>query len=173
MANSSGATNMPDAGDLTSDMTIERFMTVFDAAGMRRTRPRRLVAELFVTHAASGADFAIDELWQETQQHNLGLGRATIYRMVEVLVQLGILDRVIFADGTHRYRVCGTPHHHHLTCTQCHQIVELPLCLPDGQLAAIARQTGFDIEGHALEVFGRCPTCRATNGESSYKSSHK
>lgn len=142
------------------DMTVDRFLSAFEAAGMRRTRPRRLMAEIFAAHAASCSDFAIDQLWQETQQRGLDLGRATVYRMVEALVQLGVLDRVIFADGTHRYRVCGAPHHHHLTCTQCHQIVELPLCLPEGQLSAIARQTGFDIEGHALEVFGRCPNCR-------------
>jgi Fe2+ or Zn2+ uptake regulation protein len=145
-----------------ADVTNDRFLSAFEAAGMRRTRPRRLMAALLAAHAAAGTDFAIDQLWQEVQQRKLGLGRATIYRLVEALVQLGVLDRVIFADGTHRYRVCGAPHHHHLTCEQCHQIVELPLCLPDGQLAAIARQTGFDITGHALEVFGRCPDCRAT-----------
>jgi Fe2+ or Zn2+ uptake regulation protein len=148
-------------------MSLDRFLSAFESAGMRRTRPRRLMAEVFATHAGSESDFSIDQLWHEAQQRKLGLGRATLYRMVEALVQLGVLDRVIFADGTHRYRVCGRPHHHHLTCTQCRQIVELPLCLPDGQLAAIARQTGFTIEGHALEVFGTCPTCRATRSMTS------
>ena len=161
MANTGRGTDV--AGGATGrDMTAARFLAAFDAAGMRLTRPRRLMADLFVEHASNGSDFAIDELWQEAQQQNLGLGRATIYRMVEALVQLEVLDRVIFSDGTHRYRVCSMPHHHHLTCTQCHKIVELPLCLPEGQLAAVARQTGYDIEGHALEVFGRCPTCQAT-----------
>jgi Fe2+ or Zn2+ uptake regulation protein len=147
---------------VVAEETVERFLAAFESAGMRRTRPRRLMAELFADYAASRADFATDQLWQDAQQRGLDLGRATIYRMVEALVGLGVLDRVIFADGTHRYRVCGAPHHHHLTCTQCHQIVELPVCLPEGQLSAIANQTGFDIEGHALEVFGRCPNCRTS-----------
>jgi Fe2+ or Zn2+ uptake regulation protein len=146
-----------------ADTSLDRFLSAFEAAGMRRTRPRRLMAEVFAAHGTTEADFSIDQLWHEAQQRKLGLGRATLYRMVEALVQLGVLDRVIFADGTHRYRVCSRPHHHHLTCTECRQIVELPLCLPEGQLAAISRQTGFTIEGHAIEVFGICPACRATH----------
>lgn len=141
-------------------ITVERFLAAFEAAGMHRTRPRCVIAERLAAYAAAGTDFATDELWQAAQRQEPSVGRATVFRMVEALVRLGLLDRVTFADGAHRYRVCGERHHHHLTCTQCHQIVELPVCLPADQFSAIARQTGFDIEGHALEVFGRCPACR-------------
>src|SRR5256885_6040822 len=51
------------------------------------------------------------------------------------LVDMGLLDRIEFADGTHRYRVCGGTHHHHLTCTHCHRVVEIDICLPQEQLA--------------------------------------
>jgi Fur family ferric uptake transcriptional regulator len=142
-------------------MSVERFRAAFEAAGMHQTRPRRLIAERLVEYADCGVDFATDELWREVQSHEPRLGRATVYRMVEALVQLSLLDRVTFADGTHRYRVCSERHHHHLTCVQCHQVVELPVCLPASQFGDIARQTGFAIEGHALEVFGRCPDCRS------------
>jgi len=53
-------------------------------------------------------------------------------------------------------RVCGGNHHHHLTCTQCHRVVEIDVCLPVEQLTAISNQTNFDIEGHSLTIFGRC-----------------
>jgi Fur family ferric uptake transcriptional regulator len=142
-------------------VSAERFLAAFEAAGMHQTRPRRLIAERLVDYAARGVDFATDELWREAQQREPRLGRATVYRMVEALVRLGLLDRVNFADGAHRYRVCSERHHHHLTCVQCHQIVELPVCLPASQFSDIAQRTGFAIEGHALEVFGRCPVCRS------------
>jgi Fe2+ or Zn2+ uptake regulation protein len=140
--------------------TVERFLAAFEEAGMHQTRPRRLTAEGLARHAAAGTDFATDELWRELQQADPRLGRATVYRQVEALVNLGLVDRISFADGTHRYRVCGERHHHHLTCVQCHQVVETPICLPAEQLDALSRQTGFAIEGHALEVFGRCPKCQ-------------
>jgi Fur family ferric uptake transcriptional regulator len=71
-----------------------------------------------------------------------------------------VLDRVEFADGTHHYRVCGGTHHHHLTCTKCHRVVDIDACLPKEQIVAIERQTGFAIEGHSLSLFGLCRACR-------------
>ena len=146
-------------------MNAEPFLAAFEAAGMRRTRPRRLIAQQLAEYGARETDFATDELWRAVQRKEPGLGRATVFRMVEALVQLGALDRVTFADGTHSYRVCGQQHHHHLTCVACHSVIELPICLPDSQFSDIARRTGFAIEGHALEVFGRCPACQSAPAE--------
>jgi Fur family transcriptional regulator, ferric uptake regulator len=142
-------------------MLEEKIRTAFDEVSQRQTRPRRLIADRLVELAVSGENFTIDELWQEMRELDLHLGRATVYRSVEKLVTLGLLDRVDFADGTHLYRVCGeNHHHHHLTCTQCHLVVEIDVCLPVDQLHAIGRETSFDIEGHSLTLFGRCKSCR-------------
>jgi len=141
-------------------MLAEKIYAAFDEVSCRNTRPRRLIAERLIELAASGADFTIDDLWQELRQGDPHLGRATVYRSVEKLVNIGLVDRIEFADGTHHYRVCGGDHHHHLTCTQCHRIVEVNVCLPIDQLAAIENQTNFDIEGHSLTFFGRCENCR-------------
>lgn len=141
-------------------MLAEKIYAAFDEVSCRNTRPRRLIAERLIELAASGADFTIDDLWQELRQEDPHLGRATVYRSVEKLVNIGLVDRIEFADGTHHYRVCGSDHHHHLTCTQCHRIIEVKVCLPTDQLAAIENQTNFDIEGHSLTFFGRCENCR-------------
>jgi Fur family ferric uptake transcriptional regulator len=102
-------------------------------------------------------------LWQDVQARDpqAQVGRATVYRAVDLLLRAGLLDRVPLADGTHRFRVCGAMHHHHVTCTQCQRIVEVDACLPAELLSAIAASTDFAIEGHALELFGLCPQCRA------------
>ena len=138
----------------------EKIAAVFAEKSQRKTRPRHLIAERVRELAASGADFTVDDLWHDLRQHEAHLGRATVYRSVEMLVQAGLLDRVEFADGTHHYRVCGGVHHHHLTCTQCHRVVEVDLCLPIEHVAAISQQTKFTIEGHALALYGRCEQCR-------------
>ncbi len=126
----------------------------------RHTRPRRLIADRLAELAASGADFTIDDLWQEIREEEPHLGRATVYRSVEKLVTMGLLDRVEFADGSHHYRICGDGHHHHLTCTSCHRVVEVYVCLPIDQITAIGDKTNFDIQGHSLALFGRCENCR-------------
>lgn len=141
--------------------TTGRILAVFEELGLRNTRPRRLIAERLAVLAAEDGGFATDDLWHDLQREDPQIGRATVFRAVEVLTQQGILDRVTFADGTHRYRVCAAgAHHHHMTCTCCHRVIEVEACLPDETLAAIAQQADFTIEGHSVELFGRCADCR-------------
>ena len=142
------------------NILADKIRAAFDEVSQRHTRPRRLIADRLVELAASGANFTIDELWQEMRELDPHLGRATVYRSVEKLATMGLLDRIEFADGTHHYRVCGENHHHHLTCTQCHRVVEVEVCLPLEQFKAIGYKTNFDIEGHSLSLFGRCESCR-------------
>jgi Fur family transcriptional regulator, ferric uptake regulator len=142
-------------------MIAEQIYAAFDEVSQRNTRPRQLIAERLIELAASGADFTVEDLWQGLRQVEPRLGRATVYRAVEKLANMGLLARIEFADGTHHYRVCGgNEHHHHLTCSQCHRVVDIDLCLPAEQLATIGNQEDFVIEGHALTLFGRCRNCR-------------
>ena len=147
--------------DKTTTLLEDKIRAAFDEVSQRHTRPRKLIADRLVELAISGENFTIDELWQEMRELDPRLGRATVYRSVEKLVSMGLLNRVDFADGTHLYRVCGeNHHHHHLTCTQCHRVVEVDVCLPKDELNAIGHKTHFDIEGHSLTLFGRCESCR-------------
>ena len=141
-------------------MIADQIRAAFQETSQRITRPRRLIEERLIELADSGADFTIDDLWQNLRQVEARLGRATVYRAVETLFSVGLLDRIEFADGTHHYRVCGGTHHHHLTCTQCHRVVEVDICLPVDQFTSIGKQTDFAIEGHSITLFGRCPACR-------------
>lgn len=149
---------------IEANTTAEKIHAAFDAISLRHTRPRRLIEERVIELANSGANFTIDDLWQGIREVEPRLGRATVYRAVETLVNLGLLNRVEFADGTHHYRVCDNGHHHHLTCTECHHVVEVDICVPTELLTAVGHQTDFSIEGHSLSLFGRCSQCR-TNVE--------
>ena len=146
-----------DRSTLTSAETI---LALFEQGGFRTTRPRRIIAARLAAMAAAGQDFATQDLWKELQEVDAGIGRATVYRAVDLLLREGLLDRVPFADGTHRYRLCGANHHHHVTCVQCQRVVEVDMCLSAAVLEAVANSTNFTIEGHALELFVRCGQCR-------------
>ncbi len=138
-----------------------KIYAAFDELSQRNTRPRKIIAERLIELAARGEDFTTDDLWQNLRQSEPKIGRATVFRSIEKLADQGLLNRIEFADGTHHYRICDGPHHHHLTCTQCHRVVEVDLCLTDEQLAAISHQTDFSIEGHSLSLFGRCKSCQS------------
>ena len=140
--------------------TSARILAVFAAMGLHSTRPRRLIAERLAVLAADGADFTADDLWRDVQRQDGHVARATVYRAVDVLLGQSLLDRIPFADGSHRYRLCGERHHHHVTCSRCHRVVEVSVCLPPELLSAVERQTAFALDGHSLELFGRCSACQ-------------
>jgi Fur family transcriptional regulator, ferric uptake regulator len=147
-------------------VTAVAILDAFNTAGLRNTRPRRLIAERLADYAAGQADFATEELWHELLHVDPQLGRATLFRAVDVLVDLGLLDRIELGDGTRRYRVCTSGHHHHLICTRCHAIDEVEVCLPERELVEAAARSGFQVERHTLDLYGQCAGCRATGDDS-------
>ena len=145
----------------TSIVSIgDKIRAAFDEQGQRKTRQKDQISTRLTELAGNGIDFSAEELWQDLRQMDTHMGRATVFRAVEMLVNQGLLNRIDFADGSHKYRACGENHHHHLTCVQCHRVVDIDICLPEEQLSTIGAQTDFIIEGHSLSLFGRCPDCR-------------
>jgi Fe2+ or Zn2+ uptake regulation protein len=157
----------PEQVDSRSAVTAGSILDAFNTAGLRNTRPRRLIADRLADYAGDQADFATEELWHELLQVDPQLGRATLFRAVDVLVDLGLLDRIELGDGTRRYRVCTSGHHHHLICTRCHAIEEVDVCLPERALADAASRSGFRVDRHTLDLYGRCASCQ-TAGDDSY-----
>jgi Fur family transcriptional regulator, ferric uptake regulator len=142
-------------------LIADKINSAFGELSQRNTHQRRLIADRLIELAHNGEDFTTDDLWQELRQIDPKIGRATVFRSVEKLVEMNLLNRIEFADGSHHYRVCSREaHHHHLTCTHCHRVVEVDLCVPEEKIAAISNQTSFEIEGHSLTLFGRCQDCR-------------
>jgi Fur family transcriptional regulator, ferric uptake regulator len=138
----------------------DKIRAAFEEKGHRKTQPRNRIAIRLAELAASGQDFSVEDLWHDLQRYDTRLGRATVFRAVEMLVNMGLLNRIEFSDGSHTYRACGDEHHHHLTCRKCHRVVDVDICIPDDQLVEIGKQTGFEIEGHSLVLFGVCADCQ-------------
>ena len=138
----------------------EKIRAAFEEKGHRKTQPRNRIAARLAELAASGQDFSVEDLWRDLQKFDPRLGRATVFRAVEMLVNMGLLNRIEFSDGSHTYRACGDNHHHHLTCKKCHRVVDVDVCIPDAQLVEIGERTDFEIEGHSLVLFGVCADCR-------------
>jgi Fur family ferric uptake transcriptional regulator len=134
----------------TRQATVEELL---NARGLRLTASRRAV----VDEALAGDEpFSVAEMQRRLPQ----LGRATIFRAIRLLVELGLLCRVLLEDGTPRYRASAAAHHHHLVCTGCGSVEDFADCDLDAVSVALAGRTNYDIQGHRLELFGLCPTCQ-------------
>jgi Fur family ferric uptake transcriptional regulator len=143
-------------------MDIEKRITAaFKEFSERSTRSRQVIAKNLIGLGRSGSAFSAEDLIKRLHRSNPRIGRATVYRSIEKLLRMKVLDRIDFSDGTHYFRLCGSDsHHHHLACTKCHRVVDLDFCLDQDRIAAIGRQQSFSIEDHAITLFGLCKDCR-------------
>ena len=139
-----------------------RITAAFNQFSERSTHPRQAIAESLINLGRTGAAFSADDLLKRLRKTNPRIGRATVYRSIEKLARMKVLDRIDFSDGTHFFRLCGSEsHHHHLACTKCHRVVDLNFCLQDEQIAAIGKRESFAIKDHAITLFGLCKDCSA------------
>ncbi len=139
----------------------DRILAAFKEFSERSTLPRQKIADKLVALGEAGEAFSIETLLEELRQSDPGIGRATVYRTIEKLAMLRVLDRIDFADGSRAYRLCESEeHHHHLTCRICHRVVEFDLCLPQAKIDAIGRREGFTIEDHEISLSGLCGECK-------------
>jgi Fur family transcriptional regulator, ferric uptake regulator len=89
-------------------------------------------------------------------------GLTTVYRSLESLVSLGLVQAVDLGDGERRYELVSPgEHHHHLVCEKCQTSIHLDQCVLQDLEKSIRDIYGFDPQSHILEIFGTCKTCRS------------
>jgi Fur family ferric uptake transcriptional regulator len=128
---------------------------------LQEQRYRITPSRLAVAKAAldRSGHFSVDDILSQVP----GVGRATVFRTIKLLSDMGIVCRILVEDGSLRYRLSQRQdHHHHLVCVSCASVQELDACIDPEVLDDLARSTGYEIEGHWLEFFGRCTACRSS-----------
>jgi Fe2+ or Zn2+ uptake regulation protein len=129
-----------------------------DDAGYRLTEPRLAVAELIATQ---DGHFTASDLAAVAKDRRLGVSRATLFRALELMVELGIVERLDLPSGDHAYVSCARSHHHHVVCSRCGRTAEVDDSGLNDAVREIERSSGFRIDGHRLELFGLCRRCQA------------
>ncbi len=127
------------------------------SANMRNTAGRRAVLECV---ARADSPVSIDEIEKAPTVAKLDLDQATIYRIINLLRERGILRSVDFGEGRARFELASHPHHHHVVCTKCGAVEDVEDCLRSTANATIEKETGFKIASHTLEFFGLCRACQ-------------
>ena len=138
----------------TNPAVIEILDALGDA-GYRSTRPRKQVVERVL---AETRPFTAEQMVAGLPQ----IGRATVYRTLEILASIDVLTRLIRPGGYPAYVVGQPGHRHHLICSQCGRVVEFTACPVDPLIETLIRETNFHVESHHLEIIGLCPDCFAT-----------
>ncbi len=89
------------------------------------------------------------------------IGLATVYRTLALLTESGLAAELDFGDGQKRYEHnYHHAHHDHMICTQCGKIIEFQHPLIEKLQEDVAREHGFEMTTHKLDMFGICKECR-------------
>ena len=135
------------------------------AHGYKLTQARRAVIHALTT---SPKPLTVNGLHERAQKIDHALGLVTVYRTLELLVNLDLARPVHLMDNCHGYAVATPGHTHHMVCQRCSNVVEINGCDLSEFLGEVARQTGYRITGHWLEVEGLCAACQAAQTDDSH-----
>ena len=134
---------------------LEQILSRVRATGGRITVARRALITALVD---SNTHVTADDLAERIQAAHPDVHRSTIYRTLDALERLGIVDHVHLGHGRAVYHLADNPHQH-LVCEICGAVVEVPDVLFD-ELAQVLR-AGFEfaIRPHHFAVLGQCGAC--------------
>jgi Fe2+ or Zn2+ uptake regulation protein len=134
------------------------IIDALDGAGFRLTTTRRAVADLIAEY---DGHFTAADLTTAARERRLGISRATLFRSLELLTELGVVERLDLPSGEHAYVPCARVHHHHVVCSRCGRATDVEDSGVAEAVALIAKRSGYRIDSHRLELFGLCRSCQA------------
>jgi Fe2+ or Zn2+ uptake regulation protein len=138
-------------------------LTANKIAGMLRQRGYRLTPQrhaVLKAIAATQDSLTTAAIYEHARNIHLKIGLVTIYRTINILSKLQLICQINTRGHSKKYlmrRPIG--HHHHLVCLVCGRAMDFSDCDLSDLEQKIMKETGFEIEGHALELYGRCPSC--------------
>lgn len=157
-------------------MEQERFKTMLREKGLKVTNQRLLVLEIMAGHP--GEHLTVEEIYELVKKQYPDIGLATIYRTVQVLIDLHVIDKISFDDGFARYELDVNEldshhHHHHAICQGCGQVMAFEDDLLDNLEQALYDALGFVVMDHEVKLYGYCRICAKAQKQNKEKSKEK
>ena len=147
---------------MPTTFTMEDLRQKLQERQHKMTPQRQIVLQIFLDHP--GEHLSAEDVHGILRDNHSEIGLATVYRSLELLSDLGILQKMEFGDGCSRYEVNAidpdSHHHHHLICTKCGKVTEFEDDLLENLEQDIENKSGFRIMDHQVKFFGYCKECQ-------------
>lgn len=139
---------------------INLFRRYLKEQGLPVTQQREAVADIVFS---SQGHLSVEDIEAALKRIGERIGKATIYRTMEILVRSGLVEEHDFGEGFKRYEhLFGQqPVHEHLICTNCSRVIEFQSPEVVRLQEETAHQHGFLPTRHRLEIYGICANCQA------------
>jgi Fur family ferric uptake transcriptional regulator len=143
----------------------EQFKNLLKQNGLKVTTQR--VAILEVLDCRPGKHLTAEEIYDYVREKFPEIGIATVYRTIQVLSELNLIDKLNLDDGYVRYEISKgskeetSHHHHHLICLDCGNVYAFQDDLLETLEERIMETMGFQVVDHEVKLYGHCKACRA------------
>lgn len=129
---------------------MEKLIAILKSAGYKLTNQRK---DVLCTILGAQKPISLKEI----QNNCSNIDFASIYRIVNLFLELNIVRKVNFGERYLRYEIeTEHMHHHHVVCSKCGKIQKIDYCL----VAELEKLTNFKILDHHMEFIGLCPKCK-------------
>ncbi len=142
----------------TQTRWAEHALATLQAAGYRRGGARTAVVEALARHDCAVTALDLDD---ELRRRKPPVGRASIYRSLEQLEQLGVLRRLEVSRGIAGYERIEPDgeHHHHAICRDCGRMIPFEDASLERAIGRLSENLSFDVTEHDVVLRGRCERC--------------
>jgi Fur family ferric uptake transcriptional regulator len=153
---------------VSTSTVIDPFTRLFGRylrdLGLPVTQQREVVADVVF---GSDAHLSVDDIEREIRERGERIGKATIYRTLDLLVRSRLVEEHDFGEGFKRYehRLSRHPIHEHLICLECAKVTEFESSEMYSVENRVRQQMGFTPVRHRLEIYGLCKECREAGVE--------
>lgn len=142
-----------------NETVLDDLKTVLKDKGMKYTEQRAVILQILLN---------IDDHLNAEEVHkvvkekypNQNIGIATIYRTLNFLEEVDLISSISFGAEGKKYESIKDEHHDHIICTQCGNIVEFFDEAIEQRQEDIAKENGFNITDHTMQIFGICQSCQ-------------
>ena len=133
------------------------ILAAIEDRGYRSTAPRRAIVRV-LTGKQEG--FTAEEIVNELP----GVGRATIFRTLKLLMEIGVVCRLNLRDGDPRYSLSSVEHPHHTVCVACGNVGEFQAATVERLMRGMEVDIPGQIVGHRIELYVTCDRCLVHEG---------
>lgn len=142
---------------------LNQFRDLLKDRGLKTTPQRLAILKVLIDRPDK--HFTAEEIYDYVKESWPDIGIATVYRNIQLLSELNLIDKLNLDDGYVRYEIgkmdSGSPkhHHHHLICLDCGKIFMFEDDLLDELESKIYESMGFTVSDHEVKLFGHCKAC--------------
>jgi len=134
---------------------LSAWVEELSARGYKITPQRRLILDIL---SSTQRHLTAEEIGLRVREIEPSISLATVYRNLNLLLELDMVCRLDIPDAPVRYGL-HNGHNHHLVCVNCGTAVQLGVCPMQGEIKRIVEESGFEVNSHHFEIMGYCPEC--------------